>query len=122
MVLNLTETLLKRNSFFNVIVQGYIVEHLLNRQLTVVEEFHSHLEPMKFLKVSQLPEQVPLVSQFHRFKCLICLINQITFSYSHYGSEMNVLNIEGSFSRQADPYRFLSIHCLLFPNFSFCPR
>ncbi|KAI9550352.1 fringe [Daphnia sinensis] len=84
------------------VTMGYIVEHLLSKQLTVVEEFHSHLEPMKFLKQSQLAEQ-------------------ITFSYSHYGPEMNVLSLNG-FNNQIDPYRFLSLHCHLYPNFSFCPR
>jgi len=84
------------------VTMGYVVEHLLSKQLTVVEEFHSHLEPMKFLKQSQLADQ-------------------ISFSYSHYGPEMNVLNLDG-FNNQIDPYRFLSLHCLLFPNFSFCPR
>ncbi|KZS09219.1 Beta-1,3-N-acetylglucosaminyltransferase radical fringe [Daphnia magna] len=84
------------------VTMGYIVEHLLSKQLTVVEEFHSHLEPMKFLKQSHLAEQ-------------------ITFSYSHYGPEMNVLSLNG-FNNQIDPYRFLSLHCNLYPNFSFCPR
>ncbi|XP_046650929.1 fringe glycosyltransferase-like [Daphnia pulicaria] len=84
------------------VTMGYIVEHLLSKQLTVVEEFHSHLEPMKFLKQSQIADQ-------------------ITFSYSHYGAEMNVLSLDG-FNNQIDPYRFLSLHCHLYPNFSFCPR
>jgi len=37
---------------------GYIVEHMLRKQLTVIDKFHSHLEPMKFLKHSQLTDQV----------------------------------------------------------------
>ncbi len=37
---------------------GYIVEHLLEKRLTVIEKFHSHLEPMKFLKLDSLSEQV----------------------------------------------------------------
>jgi len=84
------------------VTMGYIVEHMLRKQLTVIDKFHSHLEPMKFLKHSQLTDQ-------------------ISFSYSRYGQEMNVLNLDG-FNNQIDPYRFLSLHCLLFPNFSFCPR
>ena len=37
---------------------GYIVEHLLNKKLTVVDNFHSHLEPMKFIKMNSLADQV----------------------------------------------------------------
>lgn len=39
---------------------GYIVEHLLGKNLTVIEQFHSHLEPMKFIKPYLLHEQVSL--------------------------------------------------------------
>ncbi|KAK8756717.1 hypothetical protein V5799_000582 [Amblyomma americanum] len=81
---------------------GYIIEHLLKKNLTVVENFHSHLEPMKFLKKEALSDQV-------------------TFSYSKFGKELNVLKIDG-FPLRVDPTRFLSLHCQLFPNFSFCPR
>uniref|UniRef100_A0A131XRV5 Putative fringe glycosyltransferase n=1 Tax=Ixodes ricinus TaxID=34613 RepID=A0A131XRV5_IXORI len=84
------------------VTMGYIVEHLLKKKLTVVENFHSHLEPMKFLKKEALSDQV-------------------TFSYSRFGKEMNVLSIDG-FPYRVDPTRFLSLHCHLFPNFSFCPR
>lgn len=37
---------------------GYIIEYLLKKQLTVVEQFHSHLEPMKFLNKDTFHEQV----------------------------------------------------------------
>lgn len=84
------------------VTMGYIIEHLLKKNLTVVENFHSHLEPMKFLKKEALSDQV-------------------TFSYSKFGKELNVLNIDG-FPLRVDPTRFLSLHCQLFPNFSFCPR
>lgn len=80
---------------------GYIVEHMLAKKLTVVDEFHSHLEPMRFLNTDSLARQV-------------------SFSYSQYGSEMNVLPIPG-LDERLDPTRLLSLHCLLFPNFSFCP-
>jgi fringe len=40
------------------VTMGYIIEHLLQKKLTIIEEFHSHLEPMKFLKNTQLAEQV----------------------------------------------------------------
>ncbi|XP_076332187.1 fringe glycosyltransferase-like isoform X2 [Tachypleus tridentatus] len=80
---------------------GYIIEFVLRKRLTVVEHFHSHLEPMKFIKPNSLSEQ-------------------ITFSYSKFGNELNVLSIEG-FDSKTDPTRFMSLHCHLFPNFDFCP-
>ncbi|XP_075221072.1 fringe glycosyltransferase [Lycorma delicatula] len=85
------------------VTMGYIIEHLLKKPLTVVDQFHSHLEPMKFLRQDT----------FH---------DQITFSYSRYSKdEMNVVKIDG-FNTRVDPTRFLSLHCFLFPYFPFCPR
>ncbi|XP_069694973.1 fringe glycosyltransferase [Periplaneta americana] len=85
------------------VTMGYIIEHLLRKPLTVIDQFHSHLEPMKFLRQDT----------FH---------DQITFSYSRYSKdEMNVVKIDG-FSKRIDPTRFLSIHCFLFSYFSNCPR
>ncbi len=80
---------------------GYIVEHLLAKRLTVIEKFHSHLEPMKLFKLDSLSQQ-------------------ITFSYSRYDLEMNTLSIDSKFNKREDPTRFLSLHCHLFPNFNFC--
>lgn len=40
------------------VTMGYIIEYLLKKQLTVVEQFHSHLEPMKFLNTDTFHEQV----------------------------------------------------------------
>jgi fringe protein len=80
---------------------GYIVEHLLAKKLTVIDKFHSHLEPMKFFTLDSLSQQ-------------------ITFSYSRYGLEMNTLSIDSKFNKREDPTRFLSLHCHLFPNFNFC--
>ncbi|XP_014240426.1 fringe glycosyltransferase [Cimex lectularius] len=85
------------------VTMGYIIEHLLKKPLTVVDQFHSHLEPMKFIAQDT----------FH---------DQITFSYSKYSKdEMNVVRIDG-FDTRIDPTRFLSLHCYLFPYFQFCPR
>eukprot|EP00095_Tigriopus_kingsejongensis_P005382 maker-scaffold770_size100439-snap-gene-0.22 protein:Tk05382 transcript:maker-scaffold770_size100439-snap-gene-0.22-mRNA-1 annotation:"Fringe glycosyltransferase " len=81
------------------VTMGYIAEHLLQTPLTVVEEFHSHLEPQRLIEHD--------------------LESQISFSYSQYGNAMNTLAIEG-FSPEADPTRFKSLHCKLFPNFSWC--
>lgn len=45
---------------------------------------------------------------------------QITFSYSQYGDEKNIVLIEDGINAKVDRTRFLSLHCKLFPNFNFC--
>ncbi|XP_018336908.1 fringe glycosyltransferase [Agrilus planipennis] len=84
------------------VTMGYIIEHLLKKPLTVVDQFHSHLEPMKFIRKELLHDQ-------------------ISFSYSRNKDEWNVVKVEG-LDVKHDPYRFLSLHCHLFPHYSFCPR
>ncbi|KAJ8682859.1 hypothetical protein QAD02_018651, partial [Eretmocerus hayati] len=66
------------------VTMGYIIEHLLKKQLTVVEQFHSHLEILKFLNKDTLHDQV-------------------SFSYSK-GSrdDWNVVKVDG-FSTADDP-------------------
>ncbi|KAI1301577.1 Fringe glycosyltransferase [Halotydeus destructor] len=54
---------------------GYVIEKMLGKNLTVIEQFHSHLEPMKAISPSTFAEQ-------------------ISFSYSKYGKDMNVVAIE----------------------------
>lgn len=81
---------------------GYIIEHILKIPLTVVDAFHSHLEPMEFLRPETFPDQV-------------------SFSYSRIKDQWNVVKIDG-FDLKTDPKRFFSLHCHLFPYFSFCPR
>ncbi|XP_048505028.1 fringe glycosyltransferase [Athalia rosae] len=85
------------------VTMGYIIEHLLKKPLTVVEQFHSHLEPMKFLHKETFQDQ-------------------ISFSFSkNTKDEWNIVKIDG-FDLKYDPKRFKSIHCHLFPHFSYCPR
>ncbi|XP_040570024.1 beta-1,3-N-acetylglucosaminyltransferase manic fringe [Lepeophtheirus salmonis] len=81
---------------------GYIVEHLLGDRLTVVPEFHSHLESMKSIKEESLP-------------------NQISVSYINYNGVENVINIRGPFSEDIDPTRFYSLHCRLYDAI-YCPK
>ena len=81
------------------VTMGYVVELLAGVPMTKVTEFHSHLEPLR------------LVTDLKK---------QISFSYSSYGSEMNVVEVEG-FSEEEDPTRFRSIHCHLFPQVRWCP-
>ncbi|XP_012282368.1 fringe glycosyltransferase isoform X2 [Orussus abietinus] len=84
------------------VTMGYIVEHLLKKQLTVVEQFHSHLELMRFLNKDTFHEQV-------------------SFSYKACQGDWNVVKIDG-FGTKDDPSRFRSIHCYLFPNAPQCPH
>ncbi|XP_037801570.1 fringe glycosyltransferase-like isoform X2 [Penaeus monodon] len=82
---------------------GYVVEHVLRRKLTVLDEFHSHLESMKLLNTDNLASQISL-------------------SYSkHPRGKMNALPIDGLDTYQ-DPTRFLSIHCRLFGDAPYCPK
>lgn len=39
-------------------VYVFLLEHLLKKPLTVVDQFHSHLEPMKFIRRDILNDQV----------------------------------------------------------------
>ena len=84
------------------VTMGYVVEALAKVPMTKVEEFHSHLEPLR------------LVSDLH---------NQISFSYSTYGDtgDRNIVNVSG-FSEEEDPTRFRSLHCHLNPHLSMCQR
>lgn len=78
---------------------GYVIEHLLKIQLTRVEQFHSHLEPMRLIKKDLFNEQ-------------------LTFSYS-LDNDPNTVDVDG-FNEITDPTRFLSLHCFLFPEASNC--
>ena len=72
-------------------------EHLLRVPLTVVDAFHSHLEPLHMLEDSDLP-------------------GQVTFSYSNYrGNRMNRVSVAG-WAEESDPTRFLSLYCRLTAN------
>lgn len=85
------------------VTMGYIIEHQLKKQLTVVEQFHSHLEAMKFLNEDTFHEQV-------------------SFSYSKGPrDEWNIVKIDG-FDPKDDPNRFRSIHCRLFPHETDCQK
>uniref|UniRef100_A0A336KVH2 CSON000197 protein n=1 Tax=Culicoides sonorensis TaxID=179676 RepID=A0A336KVH2_CULSO len=86
------------------VTMGFIIESILKRPLTVVDAFHSHLEPMEFIRPETFQDQV-------------------SFSYAKMKNDWNVVKIEnGSFDTKQDPKRFFSLHCQLFPNFSFCPQ
>lgn len=80
----------------------FILEHILKIPLTVVDAFHSHLEPMEFIRPETFQDQA-------------------SFSYAKMKNEWNVVKIDG-FDLKTDPKRFYSLHCHLFPYFSYCPR
>lgn len=82
------------------VTMGYIIEHLLKTRLTVINEFHSHLEQMRFVR----PEEID---------------QQISFSYSGSGPERNIINLS-IFPDQQDPTRFYAIHCSLYPEAEIC--
>ena len=97
------------------VTMGYIVSILAGVELTRVEEFHSHLEPLH------------LVKDLH---------NQISFSYSettttsssgaasYRYSNSNIVEAGlTEFSMSDDPTRFKSIHCRLFrETVTWCPQ
>ena len=83
---------------------GYIIEHELGVPLTVVRNFHSHLEPLRLI-----PEST--------------MVDQISFGYAQQtgqnGSKLassNHIALSGGLSELEDPTRFISLHCYLFPK------
>lgn len=78
------------------VLVGYLIGCLLGVPLTLITRFHSHLENLRNLERDIIPEQV-------------------SFGYK----QSNVIDIEG-FNETYDPTRFLSLHCFLFPNTTFC--
>ena len=74
------------------VLVGYIIEYLLKVPMTVLPDFHSHLEPQKNV-----------------------LIDNRTISYSYQlGEDPNILDIPSEYSD--DPTRFKTLHARLFPN------
>ena len=68
------------------LTRDFFAEHILEEKLTVVPEFHSHLEPMRRLSIEELDKQ-------------------ISFSYISYNGVDNVLDLPGPFSKDVDPTR-----------------
>ncbi|KYO36365.1 beta-1,3-N-acetylglucosaminyltransferase manic fringe isoform B [Alligator mississippiensis] len=82
---------------------GYIVECKLGGHLLPNALFHSHLENLQLISRPQLQEQV-------------------TLSYGVFENKLNVIELSGPFSQEEDPSRFRSLHCLLFPDTSWCQQ
>ncbi|XP_075383722.1 beta-1,3-N-acetylglucosaminyltransferase lunatic fringe [Tenrec ecaudatus] len=82
---------------------GYIVQALLGVPLTRSGLFHSHLENLQQVPASELHEQV-------------------TLSYGMFENKRNTIHMKGAFSVEADPSRFRSLHCHLYPDTPWCPH
>ncbi|XP_076002947.1 beta-1,3-N-acetylglucosaminyltransferase manic fringe [Genypterus blacodes] len=81
---------------------GFIVEKKLGVALVHCPLFHSHLENLLLITHSSLPHQV-------------------TLSYGMFEDKMNSIEVKGRFSKDEDPSRFKTIHCILYPFTSWCP-
>jgi len=83
---------------------GYLIEHLLDKRLTVVDRFHSHLESLRLLRVDELARQI---------------------SFSADGPHRNLVtvpNADGALIDGEDRQHFRSLHCFLFPTASLCKK
>ncbi|XP_037546270.1 beta-1,3-N-acetylglucosaminyltransferase manic fringe [Nematolebias whitei] len=81
---------------------GFIVEKRLGISMVHSPLFHSHLENLQLISQRSIPQQV-------------------TLSYGMFENKMNSIEVKGSFSKEEDPSRFKTVHCLLFPLTSWCP-
>lgn len=105
-----------------------LLENLLNVSLTVVDEFHSHLEPMENIPIYSFKDQVHskkclLINAFRTFtrekNILLYLLWKVSFGYSRDHNKWNVVKLDG-FTLKTDPTRFYSLHCYLFPHLHSC--
>uniref|UniRef100_A0A674BAL5 Beta-1,3-N-acetylglucosaminyltransferase manic fringe-like n=1 Tax=Salmo trutta TaxID=8032 RepID=A0A674BAL5_SALTR len=81
---------------------GFIVERRLGISMVHSSVFHSHLENLLLLT----PSNIPL---------------QVTLSYGLFENKMNSVELNRLFSKEDDPSRFKTVHCLLYPLTSWCP-
>lgn len=81
---------------------GFIVEKRLGISMVHCPLFHSHLENLLLIGQRDVPKQV-------------------TLSYGMLEDKMNSIEVKGSFTKEEDPSRFKTVHCLLYPFTSWCP-
>lgn len=81
---------------------GFIVEKRLGVSMVHCPLFHSHLENLLLISHRSIPHQV-------------------TLSYGMFENKMNSIKVKGSFSKEEDPSRFKTVHCMLYPFTSWCP-
>ncbi|KAM7009615.1 beta-1,3-N-acetylglucosaminyltransferase manic fringe [Tautogolabrus adspersus] len=81
---------------------GFIVGKRLGISMVHCPLFHSHLENLLLISHRGIPQQV-------------------TLSYGIFENKMNSIDVKGSFSKEEDPSRFKTVHCMLYPFTSWCP-
>ncbi|XP_040001205.1 beta-1,3-N-acetylglucosaminyltransferase manic fringe isoform X1 [Xiphias gladius] len=81
---------------------GFIVEKRLGISMVHCPLFHSHLENLLLISHRSIPHQV-------------------TLSYGMFENKMNSIEVKGGFSKEEDPSRFKTVHCMLYPFTSWCP-
>lgn len=81
---------------------GFIVEIRLGVSMVHSNMFHSHLENLLRLAPSDISKQV-------------------TLSYGWFENKLNSVELKGVFTKDEDPSRFRTVHCLLYPTTSWCP-
>ncbi|XP_026158886.1 beta-1,3-N-acetylglucosaminyltransferase manic fringe [Mastacembelus armatus] len=81
---------------------GFIVEKRLGISMVHCPLFHSHLENLLLISQRNIPHQV-------------------TLSYGMFENKLNSIEVKGSFSKEDDPSRFKTVHCMLYPFTSWCP-
>ncbi|XP_035516508.1 beta-1,3-N-acetylglucosaminyltransferase manic fringe [Morone saxatilis] len=81
---------------------GFIVEKRLGLSMVHCPLFHSHLENLLLISHRSIPHQV-------------------TLSYGMFENKMNSIEVKGRFSKEEDPSRFKTVHCMLYPFTSWCP-
>ncbi|KAM6940500.1 beta-1,3-N-acetylglucosaminyltransferase manic fringe [Xenentodon cancila] len=81
---------------------GFIVEKKLGISMVPSSLFHSHLENLLLINQRSIPKQV-------------------TLSYGMFENKLNSIEVKGSFSKEEDPSRFKTVHCMLYPLTSWCP-
>ncbi|CAK6975865.1 beta-1%2C3-N-acetylglucosaminyltransferase manic fringe [Scomber scombrus] len=81
---------------------GFIVEKRLGISMVHCPLFHSHLENLLLIRHRHIPHQV-------------------TLSYGIFENKMNSIEVKGGFSKEEDPSRFKTVHCMLYPLTSWCP-
>ncbi|KAM7394669.1 hypothetical protein PAMP_021455 [Pampus punctatissimus] len=81
---------------------GFIVEKRLGISMVHCPLFHSHLENLLLIRHRHIPHQV-------------------TLSYGMFENKMNSIEVKGRFSKEEDPSRFKTVHCMLYPFTSWCP-
>ncbi|XP_071963901.1 beta-1,3-N-acetylglucosaminyltransferase manic fringe-like [Antedon mediterranea] len=82
---------------------GYINEILLNVPMVHVKEMNSHLQDLWGIRPNDIK-------------------NQITLSYRADSTTNTIALNNPAFSASEDPTRFKSIHCIVYPNSTFCPK